>query len=352
MKVAAMLIALFTSSIVLAKLPENYKQLSAREKQEVLWTQIEETSYSNATLPFFSVSMITKAFKDLFGRAFGYTTTFFSPDYLKTTFNHASDEMPEGRTKIIHAHGSTAKVRWVIKRNPGNRYTGLFKRGTEAVGLIRLSKALPRFTPELPWLLRNPVVYPMLLSASNIPGMGLKILLEGEQSVNLVAMNKLESQKEPGFFALPFTNVLPIPNVSGVSQTFQRYLKEAFDQAIQGLKDDNNSLDDDQLQSTSLPLTNFAAFNDDGSEVSNPVAPYQIVFYPSGAAKQSDEEGSDDFRKNVGSIPDGSFLYTMFVRSHPGANLEPIGDLFLDGEFKASQYGDEVLFFQHSARSN
>ena len=75
-------------------LPQGYDGLTAADKQGVLWKNCSEAPYdaaaiaaNNSDAPFFQAIEI------------------FFPQHTHTTFLNASDEMPEGRKKVIHAHG-------------------------------------------------------------------------------------------------------------------------------------------------------------------------------------------------------------------------------------------------------
>ena len=75
-------------------LPEGYDGFTAVKKQDVLWENCTEAPYdaeaiaaNSSDAPFFKAVEI------------------FFPQHTHTNFLNASDEMPTGRSKVIHARG-------------------------------------------------------------------------------------------------------------------------------------------------------------------------------------------------------------------------------------------------------
>ena len=75
-------------------LPEGYDGLTAVEKQDVLWKQCAAEPYDADAIA--ANSSDAPAFQAIL---------IFVPQHTHTTFLNASDEMPAGRTKVIHARG-------------------------------------------------------------------------------------------------------------------------------------------------------------------------------------------------------------------------------------------------------
>lgn len=75
-------------------LPDNYDDLPAVEKQDVLWRNCTAAPYDAAAIA--ANSRDAPAFE---------AVLIFVPQHTHTTFLNASDEMPTGRQKVIHAHG-------------------------------------------------------------------------------------------------------------------------------------------------------------------------------------------------------------------------------------------------------
>jgi len=228
---------------------------------------------------------------------------------LGKSFDHASDEMPAGRIKFLHPFGSVVRVEY--RADPSSPYTGMFATPS-ACGLARLSLAGP----------------PALLG--NVPGMAVKLFVDGKPSVNLHVMPSLNGQgKNQNFFAFPFSNSLPEPR-GLLFQTLKFWFGLFVDNPLR------------------LGLDHLAAEGADGARVSSPRSPYEIQFIaPEGVFIPTDT--ARDLRDELAQIPAGVVLFEVFARPAPGARLERIGELLTSSRFVASSYGDETLFFQHQA---
>merc|ERR1712018_1108930 len=155
-----------------------YIALSAAEKSEIIWSNVLED--------------ITPA--DWFGvlELPGIFTESMCP-----TLRAPGDELPweEGiisdgtRYKYIHTVGAVGQVEW--RDLGGHSYSGIFNGGS-VNGWVRLSQAKEPAPPAL----------------DTAPGMGLKILRDGMDSANLVAMYSVNGQESWNFFKNDFTNHL------------------------------------------------------------------------------------------------------------------------------------------------
>jgi len=98
------------------------------------------------------------------------------------------------RGKWIHSVAQIAKTSWVPKGN--HPYTGIFKGGAK-YGYVRLSSAVDPGTDF----------------SQLTPGMGLKLLTDGQDSANLVSMYSLggNPKGDTNFFSQDFTNHPPPP---------------------------------------------------------------------------------------------------------------------------------------------
>lgn len=303
---------LFLPAFASGGLPSNYTYLSAIDKQEALWKNILATEYS--TLP--TAEPLSSSMK------------LFDPFYLFASFTNVSDEMPEGREKLIHAYGSVAEVEFRIT-NP--KYEGVFHSG--GIGLARLSIARLSTAKD-----------------SFTPGMAVKILIDAVSnydtpSVNFHVMNSVDGQgKDHYFFSRPFSNILPEPQSAvGI------LISHAFERAVKLM----NAFQNTNIPSAGhLPLTSACAVESSGkwSPAGDGTCPYQIIFEPSGSeelglAWQSPE---NDFRKDFAKIHPGTKLYDVFVKGNAGGDEEKIGSLVTQSRFVASSYGDTKLFFQHA----
>lgn len=107
------------------------------------------------------------------------------------------------RNKTIHAQGTTAKIQWVSQGS--HPYTGMFK-GADT-GFIRMSVAKPvdTKTPNL------------------APGMGIKLLRDGVDSANFVAMFGVDGQDDLNWFANDFSNHIPDPKSAALKPLEARF---------------------------------------------------------------------------------------------------------------------------------
>ncbi len=289
------------SAHAFSQLTEFYQTQDARTKQEILWRNISAQPYTSVDLPemkFFPA--------DSYKIPHGYRVARDAAS-LGQAFDHRSDEMPEGRVKIIHAYGSAAKIEFVpAAQHP---FTGLFRSG--AVGVARLSLGLPFGS-----------------TGSFVPGMAVKLLVDGQPSKNMHVMQRLEGQGDNrNFFLHTFTNKLPEPTEKGTrygAKYFGRFVKNPI----------------------FLGVEHVAAMDAEGTRADRVKAPYQIFFQP--AEGVAIDEKAPDFRVELAKLPVGTKLYNVFgTLSAQVQTPVYIGSLYLRSPFVASAYGDKRLYFQH-----
>ena len=75
-------------------LPQGYDGLTAADKQGVLWKNCTDTRYDAAAIA--ANSSDAPALQ---------AAQIMLPTYTHTTFLNASDELPDGRIKVIHRRG-------------------------------------------------------------------------------------------------------------------------------------------------------------------------------------------------------------------------------------------------------
>lgn len=213
---------------------------------------------------------------------------------LDKTFSDASDVRP-ARTKIFHPFGSVATVAY--ESVPGHSYTGLFASGGE--GLARLSLAT---------------------DADNyIPGIALKLFVQGKPSVNIHAIPSFEPQTSRDFFARAPSNIIPEPTAFAIKLFSKIAVKVA-----------------DPLR---RPVDHVAAVNQDGSAVASPRAPRQLFFRAAEVHFPADSKA--DFRDLLATIPPGTVIYAVY------AGDVHIGNVRTRSRLVASEWGDRVLHFKH-----
>lgn len=277
---------------------EAYQDLNSDQKQELVWQKISAKPYD--TLP----EMTFFAPEDW--KAMHAARAAKAAGSLGKSFDHVSDEMPEGRVKIIHAYGSSVQIEFITLKN--HPFTGLFKSG--ALGIARLSLGTPLAT-----------------TGSFVPGMAIKLFIDSQPSKNMHVMQRLEGQGENSdFFKFTFTNKLPEPTDKGTklgAKYFARFVENPI----------------------FLKVDHVAQYRSNGDKEQTVVAPYQIFFQP---ADVHLPENSKDFRAELAKIPVGSKLYDVFAQysQHTKTPIH-IGSIVTRSSFVASEYQDKKLYFQH-----
>lgn len=291
--IISVLIYFFVNSYAYAQLPDNYRDLSSQQKQDLLWDEITK-SHDIDPLPQVAGNSLKEVLEKLKG--------LFN---LSPTFDHTGDELPDGRVKIIHANGSVGKIAFIPV--PNHPFTGIYQKG--GIGLARLSLATPPADDNY------------------IPGMAIKILISQHASVNLQVMNLLEGQKENwNYFAKDFSNQIPHPT---------SWTLKAIEKIFEWTRAPAND----------LPLWHLAAWTSEGQYEGIPVFPERVFFRPSSLVKDVIPENSrDDFRTSLLQIPMGP-IYEVYGE-YRGVEYH-IGTLILESTLLASNYGDKNLFFQH-----
>ena len=289
------LVSLFALSLTAqAELPANYAFLSANEKQSILWKNISDTPYSQ--LP---------ALNGEKGAKFNY-----SFKTLDKSFTNKGDEFKTDRVKVIHQWGSAVQIEFkVTEETP---YTGMFRDG--AVGIARLSLALPFVDADDDF----------------VPGLAIKLLVDGQGSQNLFVMEKLEGQgRDTNYFKNTFTNILPNPASIKTwigQQVFEQFVENAIH----------------------LNVNHVASVTRSGFPVNEANAPFQLLFKPAkGLALPAD---SSDFRKDLETLPEGTVLYDVYGKDTSAKNsiVRKIGQLVTTSAFISSEYQDKNLYFQHA----
>ena len=290
----------------LGSLPTDYSTWSAQQKQDFLWNKriIPSTYIQKPPL--------TKS--DILGLII---------TRLKTKMDRLTDEAPENWKKAIHAHGSVAKIKLIAHTDCP--FTGLFQ-GAD-YGLIRAS------------LTGDPA------SGNFAPGLGVKFLVDGQDSGNFSALVSLEGQGENyNFLAHEFSNIVPVVNKLRPklgNLIFRRVTRYP----------------------TKMSLKNLATIDQLGNRVEAPHYPEQIFLVPT-TQIQFAESPPHDFRDDLATIPSGTVLFDLYgVQPTEDENQVTdlaeyrqqaiqIGQIETTSKFVASDYGDRRLFFRHQRFRN
>jgi hypothetical protein len=292
----------------LGTLPPDYQSLSAVTKQDLLWSEVNKNVYPDDRLPTTGPNIFNSLIQ-------------LWPSKLTWAFTHVSDERsPENPARVLHPHGSVAKATLEIFSNPNSAYTGIFRSGATHPAIVRASIAS--------------------VDATNfMPGVSLKILLDGKPSVNMFALNSLDGQgANKNFFEKTLSTVLP-----DSSSVKLQFVTSVFSHALKTLPGGPNGRPEGP---NVIPLYELAQVDEPaGTSI---VAPYAIQFIPNKSNGWSPDDNTD-FRRKLQDFSQGTVLWTIAAQPRPGTGeqSEVIGRLLLASPFVASYYGDEGLFFQH-----
>jgi hypothetical protein len=292
----------------LTSLAADYQSLDASTKQEIIWKKVQESPYTPENLPIEGPNALESA-------------KVLLPTFLRVAFTHISDEMPEGRKKLIHSLGSVAKIQLEIF--PNSTFSGVFKSG--GVGFARLSWAKFDLT-------------------NIVPGVAIKLLIDGKPSQNFLVMHNLDGQgSNQNFFLNPVTNAFPNP-----TSTAMIMLSKVFAATLAILP---GGPKDHPEKENILGLYEQASVLSNGQVEEKVVAPWKINLVPS--PKLSASQGgnrTDDFRTVLAEVPEGTVLYDVVAYRRATSPGVAIGRLISRSAFVASQYGDEKLYFQHAVK--
>lgn len=279
-------------------LPSDYDSLSAEEKLERLWSQVSAEPYPAGPLP--SEPPSTWARRKL-----------FTVGHDRVSFEHVSDVVPRGRTKLVHAHGTCACVTWKVKDSRG--FTGVFESGGR--GLLRFSDATggPVFSPSF----------------------AIKFPVKDGPSLNFFALPyESRSGRDRDPLSGVYANGAPPPKAGpakAVAWAFQRTAD-----ALQGTR----------LYAIYLPLHELAERSLDGASVDSATVPDRVELRATDEARAALAD-AEDWRRKLEGLEAGTALFEMSISAGREEKAESHGTLVLDTDFVASRWGDERLWFQH-----
>ena len=236
---------------------------------------------------------------------------------LEKAITRTSDVMEPGRPKFIHARGSVAMVD--LETDERSPYTGLLGAPDAGgcTGLIRMS------------MVQKPSG-----KKSHIPAFGLKLLIDGESSADLLAMNHTIGQgRDFDMFSNAMTNDLT--ETHGEIRRMQRLMARLF-----------SRVSDEPRR---LTVNHLVDHRRDGSVVTDPVAPDRLIFTPTSEAKKIFKgKAGVDFRRVLAGVEPGVALYSVqgVVGPPDDRSVGPVGVLRTTTRFVSSPGGDR-LFFRH-----
>merc|ERR1719444_390209 len=254
-------------------------------------------------------------------------------------FDRFSDENPENAAKVIHTHGSVAKVKFVPQEGTG--YTGMFEKGADHA-ILRLSIVADW---EQPCKGGTDFKFDGCLK----PSMALKMLRDNDYSSNTVAQINLGDGVGFNFDFGRFIHSTFLPTPSGLGAELIKKLFGAAADEIAGVGLQEISSDGSKA----------------GQKPSDIKDPKVLFFVPgpglTGKFSNEEHDPRNDFKK----IPAGSRLFDVFTVDFADTKCSPdgqpqlwddlssscpktlLGHVETKSRFVASAYEDHRLFFQH-----
>jgi hypothetical protein len=269
-----------------------YQRMSATAKRNALWAATEATRYAPGEMPPVRDDKLHSALQLL--------------NFVKQIAPFIADGDARPPHDKPRPFGATTAIAW--EPVAGHGYTGVFASGGE--GLARLSLA------------PGP-------KGSLLLGMGVKITVSGQHSLDVLASNGLDGTRDTRDFFTPhlYTNIPPPHSVAG--------------KAIQAL----NSIIADPLR---RPVDHLAHVESDGSHVANPRAPYELVFETPADGPHFASDTTRDFRDEMhATVAPGTVLYNVYAKSTRGSANELIGRIRTTSPIVASSFADRSLSFHH-----
>ena len=286
--------------------PANYSGMKAVEKADWLWnTFIGSTIYRPSARPDLQMALPHTMLKVAGPKA-----------TLAWTLDNDTDVMDPTRPKIIHGQGAVARIEFETEAH--SRYTGVLAGPPVggATGLLRMSLAVPPSGKK-----------------AITPGIGLKLLIDGAPSLDLLAMNHTVGQgRDINLFSNSFTHDLTYEHSE--LRPPQKLLQLFFQRV--------------SSQPRRLTIDHFAATARDGATVAEPMRPGRLVFRPHADARRLFHRRADeDFRDTLTLLDEGAVLYEVVaVNDETSEPDEVIGRIRLLDGFTSSAGGDR-LFFRH-----
>lgn len=291
--------------------PAGYVSWPAADKADWLWQRIEESIYSPTDRPPLAPPPLGQL-----GRALGVVRR----SGLRVTLERSDDLMPSGRPKVIHRQGAVAMASFVIDDH--SAYSGILAPADEsAVGVVRMSLA----TPPGP-------------TRGIVPGLAMKILVSGEPSLDLLAMQHTNGQ---GHDVDLFSNTM----THDLFDT-HKYLRRG--QRLMGILFARVS-----KQPRRLSIDHFVRWQADGTEVPSEARhrPHRLIFVPSREVRNHFDRypAGTDFRTVLSDIKPHTTLYSIEAEERnasSASSTQVIGRIIAATGFVSAEVGDN-LFFRH-----
>ncbi|WP_413288413.1 hypothetical protein [Bdellovibrio sp. HCB337] len=330
------------------------------------------------------------------------TTKFLAPNVnesvgyksLKSTFNRTCEFFQERETKKVHAFGTLASGRMIIYPKlkklgakdkvvgeAENPFTGLLgpQGNEEGVPLMmRLSIA-------------NPVAHTIEVGGKSlalefIPGLGLKFLVDGQRSIDLVAMESLAGQgPDHNFFKYEFSPDFSAHAPSGFStatgqekkEMATRYGKNVVNHQVMNLVGKRffqvipevTGIPEEKLEAHSnagphpfvISIQSLAQMDSKGRSIDpqSQKRPWRLVFKPAldnvennrramamSSAPYVPGKVETDFRYKLSSLKTNDRMYYVIAETEAKKRYV-IGEIVLTSTLSPSPLADKLYFVQH-----
>lgn len=296
----------FDTNPELMDVPPEYETWTAAAKHEWLWTTlISGTAHSPTTLPPLRMPFQQKPLKEIL--------IVTRRRELEKALDRSDDLMERSRPKVIHARGAVAMIEFTTDAT--SPFTGIL--GPQpiggAIGLLRLS-----------------LVAQVKRNAAYTPALALKLLIDGQPSADVLAMNHTVGQgRDFDLFSNTMTNDLTEEHKE--LRTPQRVMSVLFERVSE--------------QPRRLVVTHLANQTRAGETIPSPVEPRRMVFHPTSDARRifSGQAGVD-FRLVLSGVPAGIELYEVEGLTASGGTH--VGTIRTTSPFVSSEGGDR-LYFRH-----
>ena len=183
------------------------------------------------------------------------------------------------------------------------------------------------------------------------PGLGVKVLINGQKSQNFHTIYNTEGQgpNNNNFFLNTVSSYFKMPEMSGVNAIAVKAMQFALRLLAGGAEARPEGVNN-------LGLYEQSSVTVDGVSVDPATirAPWKVDFRPN-PALHTPPENTVDFRLQLASIPEGTKVYDILV--HPSresyyADVPGvlIGEVVTTSEFVNSEYCDDGLLLQHASK--
>ncbi|GAU94489.1 hypothetical protein RvY_06258 [Ramazzottius varieornatus] len=297
------------AALTVAVLPDGYELLTAKKKQDILWTKMTTNPHDPNNLP--TGNATTRTIEE----------TLLNVTFLTLSFDQAGDEMAPGRPKVVSPRGLVGKAEVIMDQTAANPYTGVYKTGGLAV--IRLGG--------------NPG--PILQNF-----FALKILIDGKHSQNFHAEHDVIGRMDPvvDYFEddvlAQYAAVDPPPFSVGFA------VVSAFNATI-------NSLPGGPLDrppnAFGLGGVEQARVRKDGRLEYQVYAPHNLLFRPAPYlhAPVNLARGEDYRKVLLATVKDNMLLYTIEAKRTPCDPFVKIGEVWTRSKLVSSPFGDQGIRF-------